>query len=77
MKIKANKGMEYIREHYNVPAKRGVRVTVYDHSGLNPRQGTITGVSGGGWYIRIRLDGQRLGYPYHPTDTRIRYGVEK
>jgi len=51
--------MEYIREFYKVPAKRGGRVLV------NGWAGTI--VSSAGQYLKIRLDGSRVVRQYHPT----------
>lgn len=51
--------MDYIRRAYNVPAKRGRRVT------FQGRPGVITGSSGA--YLRIRLDGERRAGRYHPT----------
>jgi|APCry1669190770_1035315.scaffolds.fasta_scaffold63812_2 hypothetical protein len=55
--------LAYIRNFYDVPAKRGGRVEYY---GATPtRFGTIIGASGA--YIRIRLDGDKYSHPYHPT----------
>ena len=55
--------MEYIRKHYDVPAKRGGRV-VYS-GGAQPVPGKITGTDGA--HIRIRLDGSSFSQNYHPT----------
>lgn len=55
--------MKYIREHYNVPAKRGGRV-IYT-GGYLPRIGTIVGSDGA--HLRIRLDGDRHPQNFHPT----------
>lgn len=51
---------DYVRRYYGVPAKRGMRVTVY-----NGQQGRIT--SGAGHYIRVRLDGENWSRHFHPT----------
>lgn len=52
--------MEYIRNTYGVPAKRGMRVTAYG------KPGVITGAEGA--YIMVRLDGKTFSLPHHPTD---------
>ena len=52
--------MQYIRDYYGVPAKRGGRVRFQDRV-----NGTITGTKGG--HLRIRLDGNKFSRPYHPT----------
>lgn len=54
------RSFDYVRRYYGVPAKRGMRVTVYDG-----REGTIT--CGAGHYIRIRLDGEKRSRIFHPT----------
>lgn len=56
--------MDYIRNHYDVPAKRGMKVIVYG------KPGVITAADG--QYLRIRLDGTKRSGIYHPTD-RIEY----
>lgn len=56
--------MEYIRETYNVPAKRGGRVEYLANDG-ELLEGTITGSSGA--YLLIRLDNARHSGRYHPT----------
>lgn len=55
--------MKQIRDQYGVPARRGGRV-IYN-SAAGPRPGTITGASGP--HIRIRLDGDAVSMPFHPT----------
>lgn len=52
--------LEYIRNYYGVPAKKGGRVQYKD------RVGVITGNSGP--HVSVRLDGQKHSAPYHPTD---------
>jgi len=56
-------GMQYIRDAYGVPAKRGGKV-VYT-GGVNAMTGTITGSLG--HYLRIQLDGHKRSDLYHPT----------
>jgi len=60
--------MEYIRNYYRVPAKRGGRIEYT--GGEEPRQGVITGSRGA--RILIRLDGDNYAAVYHPT-WEIRY----
>lgn len=56
--------LEYIRECYNVPARRWGCVEYNDKG--TPRQGMILGSLGP--YLRIRLDGDKHVGNYHPTD---------
>jgi len=51
--------LEYIRDYYGVPAELGGRVA------FKGRQGQITGAQGP--HILIRLDGEEISRPYHPT----------
>ena len=55
--------MEYIRENYGVPAKRGGRVEY--SGGAEPRRGTIR--SADGHYLKIQMDGERRTRTFHPT----------
>jgi hypothetical protein len=55
--------MQYIRDAYGVPAKRGGRVE-YTGNG-SKKQGTITGARGG--HVLIRLDGDKFSTGFHPT----------
>ncbi|WP_025090254.1 hypothetical protein [Brucella intermedia] len=55
--------LEYISNHYRVPAKEGVRVRYT--GGKTPRYGTITGAQGA--HLLVQLDGQMNERPYHPT----------
>lgn len=55
--------MQYIRDYYSVPAKRGGRV-IYSGEYL-PRTGTIVGARGA--HLRIRLDGDKHIQNFHPT----------
>lgn len=59
--------MQWIRDHYGVPAKRGgrVRYTPCEGSKDRPQLGTIT--SAVDQYLRVRLDGERHAGRYHPT----------
>jgi len=61
--------MQYIREAYGVPAKRGGRVE-YSGTGSRALQGTITGAKGA--HLRIRLDGYKHSHSFHPT-WKLRY----
>ena len=58
----AYSNMQYMRDTYGVPAKRGMRVKYT--GGKTPRMGTITGTGGCG--IMVRLDGDKISLPYHP-----------
>lgn len=51
--------MEYIRDYYKVPAKRGRKVIVIGKLGI------ITGSKGA--YLRVRLEGEKGSSLYHPT----------
>lgn len=57
--------LEYIRQTYGVPARRGGIVLVLG------KPGTITGASGP--HVKIRMQGERIAHPYHPTDPAIVY----
>ncbi len=52
--------LKYIREYYEVPAKRGKPVR------YRGKAGVVTGSSGA--LVKVRLDGQKHARPYHPTD---------
>lgn len=56
--------MEYIRQHYGVPARRGARVRYRPERG-KPCEGRITGTSGP--HLMIRLDGRNRSEPFHPV----------
>lgn len=51
--------MDYIRNRYGVPAKRGARVVA------DGKPGTIVAARGG--HLRIRLDGEKRTGSWHPT----------
>lgn len=55
--------MEYIRETYRVPAKKGGRVKYINDSGVTT-EGTITGTHGA--YIKVKIDGDKHSDCYHP-----------
>lgn len=57
--------MRYIRDTYQVPAKRGARIKFTGNPHRCPCFGTITGSQGA--YIRVRMDGDTESYPYHPA----------
>jgi hypothetical protein len=54
--------LEYVRETYQVPAFVGARVRYT--GGKEPIEGTIIGERAG--MIRVRLDGQKRSYNFHP-----------
>lgn len=62
-------GLQYIRECYGVPAKRGQRVKWGSHTGR------IVGASSGGAYLRVRLDGPERDdvVIVHPRDDDLEY----
>lgn len=51
--------MQYIRNYYKVPAKRGGKIT------YKGKAGTIVGAKGA--HLRIRLEGENRIGSYHPT----------
>ena len=57
--------MKYIRKTYKVPAKRGARVRFMGNTNGKLQGGVIVGSKGP--YLRIRLDGEKKIYSYHPT----------
>ena len=57
--------LEYIQEYYGVPAKKGGKVT---YKGV---PGKIVGYSGP--HIKIKLEGESKGRPYHPKDPDLVY----
>jgi hypothetical protein len=56
--------LDYIRRTYGVPAKRGQRVQYLASDG-ELVEGRITGSSGG--RLRVRLDGNKQSFIFHPT----------
>ena len=70
--------MKWIRDNYNVPAKRGARI---EYSGdemakfikgflYTPRKGTIVSARDG--YIRVRFTDSDMIHTLHPT-WKVRY----
>lgn len=61
--------MAYIRKHYRVPAKRGMRVCYTGHRDREELTGTITGSKGA--RLRVRMDPLGNNKPpmflLHPT----------
>ncbi len=58
--------MEYIREHYGVPAKRGGRVRFApDGNRYLACEGVIVGSRGA--HLRIRMGEEKRSGLYHPT----------
>lgn len=69
--------MQYIRDNYRVPAKRGARIEYTDSTALfimgflyQPRRGTI--VAAKGQYIRVRFDNETIIRTLHPK-CNVRY----
>ena len=58
--------MQYIRDAYSVPAKRGghIKITPDGNRGIT-FDGIIVGSKGA--YLRVRVEGQRRLLTYHPT----------
>ncbi|WP_409188400.1 hypothetical protein [Bradyrhizobium sp. RDM4] len=56
--------IDYIRQYYGVPAKRGARVE-YTGASDGPRLGTIKAARGS--HLMILLDGSKHAMPFHPT----------
>ena len=56
--------MQWVRDYYGVPARRGMRVRV------DGRPGVITGAT---HHLRVRFDGDRRSLYCHPT-WRVEYG---
>lgn len=54
---------EYIKERWGLSVKRGMRIVTE-----RGYQGTVTHMSGS--YVHIRLDGERVSLPYHPTSVK-------
>ena len=61
--------LEYIRNHYDVPANRGQRV-VFLGAQDERRLGRIVGACGA--YLRVRFDGEQKPRTLHPT-WRVEY----
>lgn len=55
--------MAWVRKHYKVPAKRGMRVRYT--GGKAPELGTITSATNG--RLNIRLDSRKWTSQFHPT----------
>lgn len=51
--------LKYIRQHYKVPAKRGMRVRFHG------KVGRITGAFNA--YLHVRFDGEKFRTTLHPT----------
>ena len=70
--------MKWIRDYYNVPAKRGKKIEwsgddlakfIYGFL-YQPKRGTIVASRGG--YLRVRFNGERHITTLHPT-WKVRY----
>ena len=60
--------MKYIRDYYNVPAKRGMCVVA------EGRKGIIVGSNG--HYLCIKIEGEKRTLSFHPT-WRMEYFLNK
>lgn len=60
--------IQRIREFYNVPAKRGMRVVV------DGKPGVIVGSRSDSMHLNVRFDGIDYPLPVHPT-WRVEYDV--
>ena len=58
--------LEYVRNYYGVPAKKG-KVVSY-----NGKLGVITGASGP--HVKVKLEGAKHALPYHPMD--LKYDIQ-
>ena len=62
--------MQRIRKYYSVPAKRGMKVLVQGVPGV------IVGTKSHGFYLSIRLDGEKRCLTCHPV-WAIEYPTEE
>lgn len=64
--------MAHLRDYYNVPAKRGMRVDIYYNDGrsVDGRRIAVSGriTSSNGAHIWIKSGGGGVTGPWHPTD---------
>ena len=60
--------LEFVRKYYNVPAKRGGRVSLKNAYGV--RLGTITKAT---HYIFVKFDDATFSVPVHPLDDGLTY----
>jgi hypothetical protein len=67
-------GLEYIRQNYKVPAKKGGRVVMYPGK-KSEKSGTITGASNG--YLKVKFDGEKKVCLLHPQWQLTYEGGEK
>jgi hypothetical protein len=59
---------DYIRQYYDVPAKKGGRVEWSTSKGL--RAGVITHATN---YVYVRFDDAKHAVPLHPKEEGLRY----
>jgi hypothetical protein len=52
--------LEYVRNYYRVPAKKGKIVS------YNGKLGVITGASGP--HVKVKFKGEKHTWSYHPSD---------
>ncbi len=60
-----DQALEYIRNHYQVPAYIGVCVIVPGNEPAKDRTGTIAGADGP--HLKVQLPGKKHPQIYHPT----------
>lgn len=57
--------LQYIRNYYGVPARRGARIRFLWPDPEQPRTGTVIGARDA--LLRVRMDGERRTRLLHPT----------
>lgn len=62
------RSLDYVKEQYGVPVKRGMRVI---HEGSH---GVVT--CGDGAHVRVRFDGEKFSRPCHPLSLDYGDGVK-
>lgn len=62
------RSLNYVKEQYGVPVKRGMRVA---HEG---NHGVVT--CGAGAHVRVRFDGEKFSRPCHPLSLDYGDGVK-
>lgn len=66
--MSGRRSLEYVKDNYGVPVKRGMRVRAEDG-----RAGIVT--CGDGAYVRVRLDGDKRSGRYHPLSLDYLDGI--
>ena len=65
---------DYVRNSYDVPAKRGGRVSWVEPTFGNTLHGTIVSAS---HYVHVRFDGAELVHRFHPKDPALAYSTSE